>query len=413
MKKKRKNQPKIVFILEIFPSLSQTFILNQITGLIDLGYDIDILASYRPNDEFVQNDVLKYGLLEKTNFFSSNSKGIYRIFKSLYSLFTNIIKLPKVIPKLFNLIREEKLKTSLESLVLVSFIGNKYDIIHCQFGNVGGIHGPTLKKAKVRGKLITSFYGYDITKKKFDKTFYRDLFYYGDLFLPICNYFKENLVKLGCNPEKIKIHPLGIDTSRFKISEREKTNPQKVSILSVGRLVEKKGHEYTIQAFSKLNKKIDNIELSIVGEGRNNKKIKNLIKDLNLEKKIHLLGALKREKVIKLYKNSQIFILCSVTSKKGSMEGTPTVLLEAQVMKLPVVSTLHSGIPEIVVDKKSGFLVPEKAVELISEKLEILLKNPKKRVEMGNFGRRFVKENFDMKLLNRKLLKHYISILRI
>jgi len=83
------------------------------------------------------------------------------------------------------------------------------------------------------------------------------------------------------------------------------------------------------------------------------------------------MGAVSDSEAKKLYKECHIFILHSVTASNGDMEGTPVVLMEAQACGLPVISTYHSGVPEVVIDGKSGFLVPEKDIQALVEKIEI------------------------------------------
>ena len=132
-----------------------------------------------------------------------------------------------------------------------------------------------------------------------------------------------------------------------------------------------------------------------------------LISDLGIENKVHLLGWLDKDEVIRLTDGSHIFILSSVTAKSGDQEGQGVVLQEAQAMGLPVLSTLHDGIPEGVVDGKSGFLVPEGDIDALAEKLEYLIEHPERWLEMGQFGRKFVEENYDIKRLNQQLVEIY------
>ena len=104
---------------------------------------------------------------------------------------------------------------------------------------------------------------------------------------------------------------------------------------------------------------------------------------------------------------SHIFILSSITAKDGDQEGQGLVLQEAQAMGLPILSTYHNGIPEGVVDKKSGFLVPERDVDALADRLNYLIEHPNTWQDMGKTGREFVEKKYDIKKLNQKLVEIY------
>ena len=103
--------------------------------------------------------------------------------------------------------------------------------------------------------------------------------------------------------------------------------------------------------------------------------------------------------------------LPSITASNGDQEGIPVVLMEAQATGLPIISTYHTGIPEVVIDGKSGFLVHEKDVDALAEKLEYLIKHPEIWPEMGRYGRKHVEEKYDIKKLNQQLVKIYQNLI--
>src|SRR4030065_356569 len=100
-----------------------------------------------------------------------------------------------------------------------------------------------------------------------------------------------------------------------------------------------------------------------------------------------------------------------VTASDGDSEGLPVVLLEAQAVGLPIISSLHGGIPEGVLDSKSGFLVPEKDVDALAKKIEYLIEHPELWPDMGRYGRKFVEERYDIQKLNQRLVKIYKALL--
>ena len=161
----------------------------------------------------------------------------------------------------------------------------------------------------------------------------------------------------------------------------------------MGRLVEKKGHEYSIKAIAKAIINHKNIIYLIAGDGHLRNKLESLVSELGIKNHVKFLGAVEQEEALKLYQQAHIFILPSVTSSNGDQEGIPVVLMEAQSAGLPVISTYHSGIPEAVIDGKSGFLVPEKDVNALAQKMEYLIEHPEVWPEMGRCGREFVERS--------------------
>lgn len=401
---------KIAFIVEDFPTLSETFILNQITGLIDLGHEVEIFAQTNPKQEKVQQDVEEYNLMKKTYYIPNNK--IIRFFKALLLIAKNIYKNPIAIIKTLNFIKYGKDALSLRILYLaIPFLNKDFDIIHCHFGPNGNV-GALLKDLGINGILITTFHAYDITSyiKRESPHIYDNLFKKGDIFMAVCEDGKRKLKNLGCKEDKIVVHHMGVDIERFRLKERY-FNGFSVKVLTVGRLVEKKGLIYAIKAVSLLIKKGHNIMYIIAGNGPLKSELYNLILQLGMSGKIKLIGSVDQSRVKAIMMNSDIFLLPSVTGSDGDQEGIPVVLMEAMSTGMPVISTYHSGIPEIVEDGKSGFLVPERDINALAGRLEYLIKHPELCSEMGRVGRDFVEKHYNIKKLNKQLVQFYEGVL--
>jgi colanic acid/amylovoran biosynthesis glycosyltransferase len=175
--------------------------------------------------------------------------------------------------------------------------------------------------------------------------------------------------------------------------------------------VEKKGIQYSVKAIARVVKKFPYIEYGIVGDGPLRGEIEDLINELELKRHVRMYGWMKQEEVIELLKQSHIFLAPSVTSKEGDQEGIPVALMEAMAQGLPVLSTDHSGIPELVQDGTSGFLVPERDVEALANKLEYLVEHPEIWPERGKAGRDYVKKHYDIHRLNDRLVEIFQSLL--
>ena len=154
---------KIAFIIGGFPTLSETFILNQITGLLYMGHDVEIFAYNNPKERKVHPDVKKYCLMERVHYSDIPQNKIIRILKAVYLIIINFHKSPIKILKSLNVFKYGKTALSLELLyALIPFLDKKFDIIHCHYGP-NGILGVYLKEIGAEGKVITTFHGYDMS----------------------------------------------------------------------------------------------------------------------------------------------------------------------------------------------------------------------------------------------------------
>lgn len=404
---------KIAFIVNKFPALSETFILNQITGLIDKGHDVDIFANFVSDDSKIHADVKKYHLIDKTHYFHIPNTRIDRVEYTIKICLENLFSHPLSLLKFAKLFQTKNVYQSLNNLFLLKpFLNKQYDIIHCHFGTIGKDY--LFLKELLNVKYVTTFHGYDITMvlQKNGINYYNDLMENGDLFLPISDNWKRKLIEMRCREEKIIVHRMGINTDYFKFKPRRIKHNEKIKLLTIARLAEKKGIKFAIKAVAKVLQKYPNLEYRIAGDGPLMNDLHKLIMNLGVQNKISLLGWMTHSEVQNLMEQAHIFVLPSVTSHSGDQEGIPVVLMEAQAIGLPVISTQHSGIPELVVDGKSGFLMPERDVEALAEKLQYLIEHLEVWPEMGRYGRDFVEKHYDINKLNKRLVKIYQDLQR-
>jgi colanic acid/amylovoran biosynthesis glycosyltransferase len=406
---------KIAFIVDAFPNVSETFVLNQITGLIDLGHMVEIFAGARSPETKMHQEIEDYGLLKRTYYHNEVPRNsVYRTIKSFLLFILLFPRYPMVILRSLNLLRYGRDASSLNLFYKAALFLRKgdFDIIHCHFGP-NGMLGVLLKEMGIPGKILTTFHGYDVYKyvSRKGKGVYRSLFSQGDLFLPISDYWKRRLMKLGCPQDKLIIHHMGVDIDRFELRLRGLDSGEKVNVLTVARLIPKKGLEYSIRAVARTLDVYPNIRYEIVGDGPMQKELENLVASLGVERQVSLSGWKVGAELAVSLRKAHIFLLHSVTDSEGNMEGIPVSLMEAQAVGLPVVSTYHSGIPELVSNEKSGFLVPEKDVVAMAQRLEYLVKHPDVWANMGREGRKIIEKRFDIARLNKKLVRIYADLL--
>lgn len=407
---------KIAFILEPFPRISQTFVLNQITAMIDFGHEVNIYAEYCSAESQVHSDICKYDLLQRT-YYSTDimlKSRLKRIKKAIRLIIRNFRIHSLVIIRSLNFIKYGKNALNLRCLLYaLHFLDKKYDIIHCHFGP-NGIFGIKLKEMGIPGKFVTSFHGYDVTRYVAVRGVgvYKKLFRVGDIFTYNSEATKDKLLQMHCPAERMLKLPMGVNLNKFAFKERKIDLSIEIRILSVGRLVEVKGTEYAINAVVKLIKAYPNITYNIVGDGPLKTKLRHLIKDSGLENKIILHGWLVNEKLKGLFDMSQIFLHPSIISSEGCMEGQGVVLSEAMACGIPVVATDHNAIPETIIDGTTGLLVKEKQVDDIVEKVSRLIVDPVIYSKICKNGREFVVAKFNAKKLNLKLAHIYNKLIQ-
>lgn len=271
------------------------------------------------------------------------------------------------------------------------------DLIHARFGLTGA--DLLSVKQELGIPMLTSFHGFDLPTNVKSMKKYNGrldlLFQEGDAFTVTSNNMKKILVAYGCPKNKIFVHHSGIDVGKFPYRSSVIPENRVITILSVGRLVQKKGMNFLIDAFSQVYDQCPNVRLRIAGDGNLRHELENQVKQLKLDKCVTFLGALSYEDIIREMQQAQVFALASTTTKDGNQEGIPNVLKEALASGLPVVSTLHSGIPELIRNGESGILVPERDTAALAQSLLQLIKTPDQWDRMAKKGRRTVKKLFN------------------
>ena len=406
---RRKKNMAIAFVVGGFPILSETFILNQITGLLEMGHDVEIFSLFKPPEGKTHPDVNKYRLMEKTHYFAMPENKARRALRALRLLFANFHKAPLKLLRSLNFFKHGRDAASLKLFyALIPFLGKDFDIIQCHFGPNGNFIAP-LKDIFIKGKLVTTFHGYDI-RDGIEKggRIYSRLFRSGDLILACSAYSYEHLIRFGSNPDRTAIHPAGIDIKKYSFHPKAASGQvSDITFLSVSRLVEEKGLQYGVEAIYLLKKKNPALRVRyvIIGGGPLEKKLKRMCEQLDLKEDVRFMGWMDQNEIIEKMREADIFLLPSVA------EANPVVLMEARATGLPAIATSVGSIPDTVPDGVSGFLVPPRNAEALAEKMEYLAGHPELRERMGFNGRQVVEQMHDIDKLNRRLAEMYEKLL--
>ena len=246
-----------------FPSLSETFVLNQITALIDRGHDVSIFAERQSNEATTHADVARYDLRRRTRY-----EAMPRSFWGRLRVLASPWRLRRAERRALNVFRFGRDALSLRLLWAARMVGSdaNFDIIQCHFGALGRKAALLRQAGALRGCIVTAFHGADIISypKRLGSDVYKPLFVEGDLFLPISDRWHDSLHSLGCPMERVRVHRMGVDTSEFSPRGPTSDAEAPIQILSVSRLVEKKGIGDAILAVARLR---IGYTYQIVGDG--------------------------------------------------------------------------------------------------------------------------------------------------
>lgn len=255
--------------------------------------------------------------------------------------------------------------------------------------------------------LVVNFYGYDVIRLPNEygwKRRYKKLAREGDLFIAGSEDMKRNLLELGFPESNIRILKLGMDVKSIAYEERTSAGPK---LMMVGRMVEKKGFTYAIDAIKILKNKNIDVTLDLYGDGKLRKNLEQKVNQLSLQNAITFHGQKTNDVIIhELYKHD-ILLVPSVQAKDGDREGIPQTTVEGMATGIPVIASQHAGLPELVIHEKTGLSVPEHNPGMIAKAVERYLNEPQLAQRISKSERQFVEKNHNIHTLVNQLEKYY------
>ena len=253
--------------------------------------------------------------------------------------------------------------------------------------------------------VITTVHGHDITKYEnapVGSGQNRAFFDRVDRVIAVSEFIAEQALAKGCPEQKLVQHYIGIDLDKFTLARQESDEP---SLLFVGRLVEKKGCTYLLQAMEQLKPRFPELRLTVIGEGDLGPALKREAEERQLN--VDFAGTATPAEIRDRLSQSWLFVAPSITADSGDAEGLGMVFLEAQALETPVVSFRSGGLVEAVEDGVTALLCEEKDVQGLANNIARLLENPGERHNMGIAGRQRVAEHFDLRKQCAKLESIY------
>ncbi len=282
------------------------------------------------------------------------------------------------------------------------FASGRYDLVHAHFGTAGIF---ALRYSEKFGlPLIVTFHGFDVPLLSSMQRFLPKRWGYAWLgprmlqrmTLGLCasTELKELLQEAGVPESRLRVHRLGIDLEAFAPA----SDPDDVSgarVIMIGRMVEKKGFEYGIRAFARQARARPDARLTLVGDGELEPLLRKLVAALGIEHQVEFAGVLSAQAVSARLRSSDVLLAPSVVAKNGDRESGVIVVKEASACGVVPIGTTHGGIPEIIDDGVTGYLVRERDVDALSERLGRLMNERSLRVGLAAAGRAKMEREYD------------------
>ncbi|CAM4396115.1 putative colanic acid biosynthesis glycosyltransferase [Escherichia coli] len=398
---------KVGFFLLKFPLSSETFILNQITAFIDMGFEVEIVALQKGDTENTHAAWTKYNLAARTRWLQDEPTG--KVAKLRHRASQTLRGIHR--KNTWQALNLKRYGAESRNLILSAICGQVVaplhaDVFIAHFGPAGVTAAKLRELGVIRGKIATIFHGIDISSREVLNHYtpeYQQLFRRGDLMLPISDLWAGRLQKMGCPREKIAVSRMGVDMTRFS-PRPVKAPATPLEIISVARLTEKKGLHVAIEACRQLKEQGMAFRYRILGIGPWERRLRTLIEQYQLEDVVDMPGFKPSHEVKEMLDDADVFLLPSVTGADGDMEGIPVALMEAMAVGIPVVSTLHSGIPELVEADKSGWLVPENDARALAQRLATFSQlDTDELAPVVKRAREKVEHDFNQQVINREL----------
>lgn len=279
-----------------------------------------------------------------------------------------------------------------QTILLKSLKKDKIDVVLVEYGTHAHYILPLIKKAGL--PFIVHFHGYDASVGEVIKTHnnFREVFQYASKVIAVSHKMEEMLLGIGCPPGKLIYNVYGPQPEFLQV---EPTFSKK-QFVAIGRFTDKKAPYYSILAFRKVISKYPDTKLIMAGDGQLLNTCKNLVNHLGMQNQVEFPGVITPEKYRDLLSESLAFVQHSVKADNGDMEGTPLAVLEASAAGLPVVATMHAGIPDVIINDETGLLCSEHDVEAMANNMILLLEDFQRAKDLGAAGKKNISTHFTM-----------------
>ena len=391
---------QLAYLFERFPAFTKTFCAREVAELYRQNYRVPVFSIRRPNDERPVNiplDEIAIHYLPDSNspFFKIPTRWAARRFTHHW--------------------RKEIDNRDKHRFFEAIYLGNRLkkagiDHLHVHFAGMATRTAWWIKKLF---GINYSFTGHanDIFVEKPDQRVPLESLMAEARFIVTVSDYAVDYLKSRFPVAAHKIYRVynGINLAQFTPAE---PGVQSVRIISVGRLIPKKGYADLIEACSLLYKQGLGFRCTIIGGGPDHVPLRQLIEARSLDQMIELVGPKSQTEIVELLAQSQIFVFPARRDEAGDQDNLPTVLIEAMASGLPIVTSRLAGIPEIITDQINGILVPQRAPEALASAIRSLLLDSKKREKLGASGLSTAREKFSLAATVQELIAIFESQIR-
>jgi glycosyltransferase involved in cell wall biosynthesis len=294
------------------------------------------------------------------------------------------------------------------------FAERRYDLVHAHFGPAGAYARRFAAQARV--PLLVTFHGYDVPLLTSPRRYLPLHLPYAlgsrallrEMRLGLCasSELQQLLLAQGVDARCLRVHRLGVDLERFRFSPQR---PEPL-VSMIGRLVEKKGFDDGLRAFARASASGLDAQLAIVGEGELLGKLRRLARELGVASRVRFLGSQSHDRVAELLSRTRVLLAPSRVARDGNRESGLIVVKEASAVGAVPISTWHGGIPDSIDDGGTGFLVAERDVARLSERLVQLFQDEELRLRLASAGRSKMEREFDNRALVAELEDIYDEV---
>lgn len=390
---KPSSEAGIAYVLKVFPRVSETFVINEIRAVESLGQRVSIFSLHHnpDGDGIVKHSIL--GELEAPLVYVDDvTPEDDRVAKARHKL-----------EREFGMSGDDRSRFLPRKYVRLALrlaeLIEENDIrwLHAHFASRAG-HVSALASRLAGISYSITAHAKDIYHQEVDRDVLRWKIDNAGFVVTVTDYnlryLREMVVDIPGAAEKVVRVYNGVDMSRF--SAAEAATHSRPLLVSVGRLVEKKGFGVLVESCGLLRDRGYEFDCEIIGGGEQEQELRARIAELGLADRVSLAGTMTTEEVGERLRAATAVALPCVVSKDGNVDALPTVLLEAMATARPLVSTELSGIPEIISDGDNGFLVEPGDVAGLADAIARLLDDPDMAEQMGRAGRERAERLFDL-----------------
>ena len=315
---------RVAFVVGEFPVVSETFVIDQVVQLMDRGVAVEIFAFKRGDPAYVSERFFSYRMDRLVRYLDFEGGKLARFVCAWPKALRLAVKAPRALARALNVRRFGRDALALRLLYRAEpLAGRNFDVVHCHFGPVARSFVPVWEVLGMSAKIVTSFYGYDVslTPREQAPDYYEPLKRACTLYFVMSHDMKRRVVALGFPAEQVRVHPVSIEVGDYPFRVRTLEDGEPLRLVSVGRFVEKKGLDDLLRAMAIVKQRASRtVSCSIVGGGPLNQELRALAGSLGLHDAVEFRGFMRMEDVLRLFGEAHVLVQPSKTAADGDME---------------------------------------------------------------------------------------------